>query len=182
MDLTTWGFLEGFHTTQYDLNLGIAAGVTKNALSFPYYIVRFKHNINKNKHNGKRQFPYYIVRFKPIFPDMSWDRRCGFHTTQYDLNPHTDIVSNIAPYCFHTTQYDLNNKHSKQKHSQIKFPYYIVRFKQGKFFQRYILYDSFHTTQYDLNFINFLYYSSRHYLFPYYIVRFKHFSLRTQVE
>ena len=141
---------------------------------FPYYIVRFKRNHDKSKHEPPRKFPYYIVRFK-----------LG------------RVVSmEVSPYQFpyYIVRFKQKKKLTKKNWAS-KFPYYIVRFKlmwlaQMRFshrsfhttqydlnficfFRRVLKKKSFHTTQYDLNFIEKPQVLRRVFLFPYYIVRFK---------
>ena len=106
---------------------------------------------------------------------MTFGRRyCwSFHTTQYDLNRHCHYPGIIFCRRFHTTQYDLNNPYAVGiVAGAVKFPYYIVRFKQTNEEQERHAKKSFHTTQYDLNIISFFLRGDR-FLFPYYIVRFK---------
>ena len=119
---------------------------------FPYYIVRFKQNYYFLKCITMTGFPYYIVRFKPQCLSAFLNSYRSFHTTQYDLNKGKIIFSTKRRASFHTTQYDLNcTWGSVDIAVKIKFPYYIVRFKQELFALR---------SQHSLE-------------FPYYIVRFK---------
>ena len=169
------GFFKGFHTTQYDLNDIYFRHISTGRLWFPYYIVRFKRDVDICFRHFLTGFPYYIVRFKPTggaAPSMTMTS-C-FHTTQYDLNRHQwFVMQEIAwfPYYivrfklffsiflsisfhfgFHTTQYDLNLSDFEAEKKEKQFPYYIVRFKPTYTFP----------SGTDAN------------KFPYYIVRFKH--------
>ena len=166
-------FQQGFHTTQYDLNLPRTTNIQHFLLQFPYYIVRFKQGITYTvMENGKR-----------------------FHTTQYDLNRKNIITDDEKKESFHTTQYDLNFIVILFYFYRVfQFPYYIVRFKQQDIIRYIVEAHGFHTTQYDLNFseisrerLNDIGFHTTQYdlnelftltsltaqLFPYYIVRFK---------
>ena len=101
-------FFFRFHTTQYDLNLRLFLGLFVPIFSFPYYIVRFKHDILPLGGTRVSKFPYYIVRFKlGDFLRYILHHIC-FHTTQYDLNSGGSCYVLSPLYSFHTTQYDLN--------------------------------------------------------------------------
>ena len=80
-----------FHTTQYDLNLHYYCSFFFFLFRFPYYIVRFKRGRSFYAGKKRRRFPYYIVRFKPFEFCVSSILYYRFHTTQYDLNLHTDL-------------------------------------------------------------------------------------------
>ena len=103
-------FQQGFHTTQYDLNLPPAPANLVSGAEFPYYIVRFKHILMRRK---------------------EWDKT-SFHTTQYDLNRTSgaQILQNIQ-FPYYIVRFKPFRIVALSEYSG-KFPYYIVRFKLAK--------------------------------------------------